>query len=604
MNRFAVAVGLGFVLTISSAAIAEAAAVPVRIVAQSDGGFQLERGGKPYLVRGVGGSGSMELLAQLGGNSVRTWGTEGLQATLDTAQQHGLTVCVGIWLGHRRHGFDYNSADQVAKQQAMVRETVEKFKDHPAVLLWALGNEMEGYEKGDDAAIWSAINNLAVMVKKIDPHHPTMTVTAEIGGDRVKNVERLCPDVDILGINCYAGGATLPERYRKAGGTKPYLVTELGPPGPWETQKNAWGTAPELSSTQKGEAYRKSYLANVGDSAAKNQLCLGTYAFLWGRKQEATATWFGILLPDDLRLAPADVLSELWTGKPVANRCPAIESLSLTGTDRAPPGSVVQANLAVVDPEGDPLQTRWVLQAEPSQYSVGGDAEQAGAQFPDAITKTTANSAEVRLPPGGGGYRLLAYVTDDHGGGATANLPLYVEAPIVPPPARRAELPLVVYDESGRAESPFVPSGWMGDTKGLQVDPESTAAPHSGKTCMKVSYEAGTGWAGVVWQSPPNDWGDRPGGWDLQGAKRLTFWARGETGDETASFEFGLLGDGKKFRDTAMGKLAGVRLTKEWKQYVIELGAQDLSRIKTGFVFTIAGRNTPLTFQLDDIRYE
>lgn len=604
MNRFAVAVGLGFVLAISSAAIAEAAAVPVRIVAQSDGGFQLERGGKPYLVRGVGGSGSMELLAQLGGNSVRTWGTEGLQATLDTAQQHGLTVCVGIWLGHRRHGFDYNSTDQVAKQQAMVRETVEKFKDHPAVLLWALGNEMEGYEKGDDAAIWSAINNLAVMVKKIDPHHPTMTVTAEIGGDRVKNVERLCLDVDILGINCYAGGATLPERYRKAGGMKPYLVTELGPPGPWETQKNAWGTAPELSSTQKGEAYRKSYLANVVDSAAKNQLCLGTYAFLWGRKQEGTATWFGILLPDDLRLAPADVLSELWTGKPVANRCPAIESLSLTGTDREPPGSVVQANLAVVDPEGDPLQTRWVLQAEPSQYSVGGDAEQAGAQFPDAITKTTANSAEVRLPPGGGGYRLLAYVTDDHGGGATANLPLYVEAPIVPPPARRAALPLVVYDESGRAESPFVPSGWMGDTKGLQVDPESTAAPHSGKTCMKVSYEAGTGWAGVVWQSPPNDWGDRPGGWDLQGAKRLTFWARGETGDETASFEFGLLGDGKKFRDTAKGKLAGVRLTKEWKQYVIELGAQDLSRIKTGFVFTIAGRNTPLTFHLDDIRYE
>ena len=54
--------------------------------------------------------------------------------------------------------------------------------------------------------------NVHHLAKKLDPNHPTMTVLSEIGGDRVKNVHRLCPDVDIVGINSYAGAVTLPKR--------------------------------------------------------------------------------------------------------------------------------------------------------------------------------------------------------------------------------------------------------------------------------------------------------------------------------------------------------------------------------------------------------
>ena len=138
---------------------------------------------------------------------------------------------MGIWLGHERHGFRYNDADQVARQYEQAMATILRFRDHPALLMWGIGNEMEGYEKGDNAAIWSAINNIASMVKKLDPNHPTMTVIAEIGGDKVKNVHRLCPDIDVVGINSYGGAATIPQRYRKAGGVKPYVLTEFGPPG-------------------------------------------------------------------------------------------------------------------------------------------------------------------------------------------------------------------------------------------------------------------------------------------------------------------------------------------------------------------------------------
>lgn len=582
-----------------------AAPIPVKI-SVTNNGFQLHRNGKPYLVRGVGGEGSLELLAKLGGNSVRTWGTERLQERLDAAHRLNLTVCVGIWLGHRRHGFDYNDADQVAKQAETVRETVEKFKHHPAVLLWALGNEMEGYEKGDDASIWSAINNLAVMVHKLDPHHPTMTVVAEIGGDRVKNIHRLCPDVDVVGINTYAGGASIPKRYREAGGTKPYLLTEFGPPGSWETKKNAWGAAPELSSTEKAAAYRKTYEANITAdiNAHVPVLCLGSYAFLWGRKQEASATWFGILGTEDRRLAAADVLSELWAGRAPANRCPTIDALKLLGPDRAKPSDALKAELVAADPENNPLEVRWVLQADPSTLSVGGDAETPGEIFPDAIVQSSPTSCDVKLPSSGGGYRLFAFVTDDHGGAAVANIPLYVDAPIIIPKARAAVLPLIIYDEADRNDPAYAPSGWMGNAKGLKVDPESTDQPHAGKTCLKATYSPNDGWVGVVWQSPANDWGDRPGGWDLTGAKRLKFWARGAVGGEIVSFEFGLLGKDKKFSDTAKGKLAQVTLTNEWHEYEIALGDQDLTRIKTGFAFTVTGSGKPTTFYLDDVRFE
>lgn len=78
--------------------------------------------------------------------------------------------------------------------------------------------------------------------------------------------------------------------------------------------------------------------------------------------------------------------------------------------------------------------------------------------------------------------------------------------------------------------------------------------PHSGETCIRVDYKDPQGWAGVVWQSPAGDWGDKPGGWNLSGAERLSFWARGARGGEIVKFEFGLLGKDKRFSDSASGK--------------------------------------------------
>lgn len=576
-------------------------AVPVKIVEGGEGGFTLLRGEKPYFVRGVGGNGSLELLAKLGGNSVRTWGLEGLEKTLDEAHAKGITVAVGVWLGHKRHGFDYANADQVADQMQTVREAVFKFKDHPAVLLWGLGNEMEGYEKGDDASIWSAVNNLAAMVKKIDPNHPTMTVVAEIGGDRVKNIHRLCPEIDVVGINSYGGAATIPTRYRAAGGEKPYLLTEFGPPGMWETTKNRFGAAPELTSTEKGDRYRKTYEGAVSGEKA---LCLGSYAFLWGHKQEATATWFGIILPDGRRLAAADVLQEMWTQKPPVDLCPRIESLKLVGSDEVAGGAVLKAELVADDPEKQPIEVKWVLQAEAESFSVGGDAEAAPPAFPDAVKNASATGCDVTAPTSGGVYRLFAYVGDKNGGAAVANVMFKVKGDVKIPDARQAELPLVIYSEGESPKAPYTAAGWMGNAKAVKMTLDSRESPHSGESCLKVEYREKDGWAGVVWQSPAGDWGDKAGGWNWSGAKQLSFWARGAEGGEEVSFELGLFGKDKKVPDSGKSKLEKLRLSKEWKQYTLSLEGQDLTRIKSGFAWVLAAPGKPVVFYLDDVKVE
>jgi len=574
--------------------------VPVR-VERVGSAYQLIRGGKPFLIKGVGGETRLAELKACGGNSVRTWGVDNLDRVLAEAQKHGLTVAVGLWLGHERHGFDYNDADQVAEQLEKCRAAIEKYKDHPAVLLWGIGNEMEGYEAGDNAAIWSTINNIAAMAKRIDPDHPTMTVVAEIGGERVKNIHRLCPDIDFVGINSYGGAATIAQRYREAGGKKPYLLTEFGPAGSWEVSKTKWGAAIEPTSTEKAAAYRKTYEQSVLGS---DGLCLGSYAFLWGQKQEATPTWFGLYLKSGERTEAVDTLQELWSGKAPANRCPRIESIELVGSGQVDPGQPIEVKLKASDPEKDPLKIRWVVQAEPAVASVGGDQQAEPSTFPEAVVKANDMGATVTAPKGGGNYRVFAYVSDSHGGAAVANVPFRVSGEEVVPEARKAKLPLVLYDEGSQLDTPYIPAGYMGNTKGVKMTLDHADQPHSGETCLKAEYRDSKDWAGVVWQHPAQDWGDQPGGFDWTGAKRLTFWARGEKGGESVSFELGLLRADKKFHDSASGKLADVMLTSEWKQYSIDLAGKDLSRIKTGFAWVHASQGRPIVFYLDDVVVE
>ena len=109
------------------------AAAPVSIKLVNNQ-YKLFRYGEPYFIKGAGGKLHYDRLAQYGGNSIRTWGTDNAKAILDEAERLGLTVTLGLWVGHQGHGFDYDNEAAVAQQLERFRQDVLKYKDHPALI--------------------------------------------------------------------------------------------------------------------------------------------------------------------------------------------------------------------------------------------------------------------------------------------------------------------------------------------------------------------------------------------------------------------------------------------------------------------------------------
>ncbi|HBA84588.1 MAG TPA: hypothetical protein DCZ95_10880 [Verrucomicrobia bacterium] len=173
------------------------------------------------------------------------------------------------------------------------------------------------------------------------------------------------------------------------------------------------------------------------------------------------------------------------------------------------------------------------------------------------------------------------------------------------PVGMKVTLPSKLYgDCEDEGEPAFIASGWMGSAEALEYDDCWKENPHGGASCIKITFSDPKSWGGIVWQSPANNWGDEEGGVDLTGAKHLSFWARGDKGGEMVEFKMGIIAKNKPYWDTAKGNLGKIKLEPTWKQYIIPLEGKNLSRIMTGFVFSVAGRPDPVTFYLDDIVYE
>jgi hypothetical protein len=415
---------------VAASDVSKAAAIPVRIEGSIVEGFSLLRGGKPFQIRGAGGHEHLDVLAACGGNTIRTWDVETLLKKtdgvrlIDRAAERGIAVTVGIWLGHERHGFDYGNPRQLQQQRDRVVEAVKALRDHPAVLTWGLGNEMEGPTgSGDRQQIWQEIDRLAGFIKSLDTAHPVMTVVANINPAKVAAIKQHAPQVDILGVNAYSGATGIGGQLRQLGWEKPYCITEYGLPGPWEVEKTAWNAPREPTSRKKAGSYNVATREILADKA-----CLGAYVFLWGQKQEATASWFGMFLPSGEKTITVDAVTDAWTDHWPADRSPVLREVEMPLDGRLlEPGAKLQVTARYRDPEGEPLSYEWEVRRESSDHQVGGDVEQRPAVVPDCIVMAdAAGEATVRLPRKPGAYRLFVTVRDGHGSGCMDNWPFAV----------------------------------------------------------------------------------------------------------------------------------------------------------------------------------
>lgn len=402
---------------------------PVKVEIKKDGNrFQLLRGGQPYFIKGAGGSQYPDRIAAYGGNSIRTWGSNNGQKVLDTAQKYGLTVLMGLDVARERHGFDYNDTAAVRKQLDRLRAEVLKYRSHPALLAWGIGNELNLQYK--NPAVWNAVNEISKMIHSLDPNHPTCTVLAGVNKELVDNIRERCPDIDFLSVNTYGGLATLPKAIANAGWQGAYMVTEWGPTGHWEGLSTEWSSPIEETSSEKAAVYRSRYEASVERDRNK---CLGSYVFLWGQKQERTPTWYGLFTEKGEETEVMDVMQYLWSGTWPKNKAPHLYSLQLNGQKAVDnlyvkPGGTYPALVVVTDPDNDGLSYRWEVLPEPTQLSEGGDFEARSKPVEGAVSGSANNGqASLKAPQKEGAYRLFVYVTDGHNNVATANLPFFVK---------------------------------------------------------------------------------------------------------------------------------------------------------------------------------
>ncbi len=417
--------------------------IPVEI-RKVDGRVQMYRDGEPYTILGAGlerppyGEGDMAQLAAHGANSVRTWRTDSgdqpAQVILDQALELGLTVTMGIEIGRERSGsggigvfdFDYDDEVAVAQQLEQVKQEVLKYKDHPSIIIWGIGNELN--LGATNPKVWDAVNDISKMIHEVDPHHLTTTMLAGIGKDLADQINERAPDLDLIGIQMYADIENLPRYLKEIGWDRPYMVTEWGATGHWEVPTTSWGAPIENNSSVKADAYARRYQIAI---ASDTTHCVGSYVFLWGQKQERTPTWYGMALPNGDRTEAMDVMQHAWTGSWPANRTPRLEEALLDGKTAydnvmLKAGQTYPAEVMSTDPDGDTLTYFWEVMRETTDLGHGGDLESVPERLDTLVAGADQAQVTLTAPNEPGAYRLFVYVYDGQGHGAHANIPFFV----------------------------------------------------------------------------------------------------------------------------------------------------------------------------------
>jgi hypothetical protein len=391
-------------------------------------GWQLLRDGQPFYINGAVAPNRFDVLQTCGGNAVRC---NASQKALDAAQAAGLVVMANLPVRGERNQLDWDNAQQVAEQKEKVLAIVRELKDHPALMFWSVGNELDHIpgNKLYNPRIWARLNDLAVAIKQLDPRHPVMTVVGT--GRFEKKVQEIadgCKDMDLLGINAYGDIRRACELTRKHW-PKPYAVTEWGPTGHWEVPKTKWRAPIEQTSSEKAKVIEDRYRNVI---LADRSHCLGSFVFYWSEKQETTHTWYGLFC-GGLRTESIDAMQRLWTGAWPANRAPAVAALQIEGF--AEPCSTTlqaakryRATVTAADPDSDPLTFAWDIRPEvvipPGSYA--GGLEKRAQPIPGLIPNPAAATVEFNAPDKPGAYRLFVTITDGQGHIAYGNLPFFV----------------------------------------------------------------------------------------------------------------------------------------------------------------------------------
>ena len=579
-------------------------------VAKEGGNWGLFVAGEPYEIKGVTFGYDSDIakyedyckeLSFLGVNTIRTWATgENTMALLDAAHKHGIRVMLGIWMRHGRPGmedddrFDYLK-DAKGKEEMFrnALKVVNMYKDHPAVLMWGVGNEVYlNTAKDEEKVVYSQLlERVCSAIKKEDVKHPIVSVEAWTFG--MDWWQKYVPSLDVYGLNSYGPGANLlAEELQKRGIDKPYIITEFGVTGEWDVNQQKNGVIVAPNDAQKYEAIAKGYPNWIRNKSAN----LGVFVFHYASGTDFMAPWL-FTHYNGMKRPQYWAIREAFTGEQAINKVPEIKRFLLSAN--ALESNVwVPVHLEVKDVEEDSLTISFA-------YNQRTGSRKRRDQLIVLEHRWNAEAGyEIKLPEVDGPVKVYALVEDSYGNMGIESTGIVVndeEAKKIKYLVPKVALPFYVYKDG--ENEPYAASAYMGNYKAMKVVTRCEEDVYSGTAALKIAYNQDHNWYGLGLVDPANDWGDVLGGYDISGAKKFSFWAKASKKDVKVSIGFGLIGKNKPFPDTAK-KAIEIKLTTKWKKYTIKTKKLDLSCIRSGLTFFSSSYGSGQDVFIDEVVFE
>ncbi|KAA2245367.1 hypothetical protein F0L74_05230 [Chitinophaga agrisoli] len=389
--------------------------------------YVIYRNGRPFSVKGASGYTHLQQLRQSGGNTIRTWDTVNLGAILDEAEREHLAVIAGLPMpGSAYLDYYYKDTARVAALYRAFEDIVQRYKKHPALLMWCLGNELGFSAKPGYSAFYNTYDHLLQMIHDTDRDHPVTTTMANFNLAQILMLQWHVPDLDLVSFNTFGKLGLLNNKLNKYTWLwdGPFMVTEWGAYGPWEVNNTVWGAPIENTSTKKAEHYQQLY----AQLPLNNPRCLGALVFYWGQKQETTPTWFSLFDENGAMSEAVAVMEQLWTGHQPVAKAPQIRYMLLNNKGAADnivirPELPQEAEILMQSAVTDSLSFRWEIWQE-DWFS---ELKQRPLKVLDTLM-TSAGKTKLlfKAPLKQGPYRLYVKVTDQQGHFSTTNTPFYV----------------------------------------------------------------------------------------------------------------------------------------------------------------------------------
>ncbi|MFP2996130.1 glycoside hydrolase family 2 TIM barrel-domain containing protein [Spongiivirga sp. MCCC 1A20706] len=398
-------------------------------------GYQLLKNNKPFVIKGAAtDSLFLKELSQAGANTIRVYDTLGIKQILDDAYANNLSVMIDLPIQRclRELCDFYEDETFIESNINTFTKFVSRYKDHPALLMWVLGNEIKFPKRSESKNFYSFFNRLVRSIRNSDPNHPLTTAISNSSKTQITRIALWCEPLDAIGFNSFGGLGNMENDLSKTSllWKGPFIITEWGINGPWEAAAyTKWGAQIEDNSTKKAEQYVERYQRYIN---LKNGRFLGDIFFYWGKKQERTHTWYSTFLDDSTMTQTALEMTNIWKQSEVDIDLPRIKYLLIEekGANKSlvfQPETSHDIELVLEDNTGDYTLIEWEILPE-NWYYRWHDVEKRPTTLFNYVSSNSLTTT-FKTPKKEGPYRIFCAIKNKNGQAATTNIPFYVLKP-------------------------------------------------------------------------------------------------------------------------------------------------------------------------------